>query len=371
MVDPVRLAFVGCGNCLHISFGPVLSFVEGLDVVAAVDPLPENLAAARSGYGIAAGYESLEECLDNEAIDAALIAAPVQLHRNLAVMCAERGIHVMLEKPMARTVTECDEIISAHEQAGTTLMLGLMKRYNRSMLAVADLLESGSIGQIMGVRHNWDWGGAQEAISAGWRGSLDTWGGQWQDHGAHSVDLANWWAGPVSSVMAVFDRTEPGWEVENEYNVICTHQNGVRSTHQSTKNYHKPNEEHYLIFGDCGTVELRHRSTVWQYTTPYEVAIHRFGNRSEDHQPAFCSNWLEEARRFGQYKIELDHFVQCLREGSRPRTDGASGRAAVEVITAAYLSAIERREVCLPLTTTPDIEGFFAQLPARVPERLR
>ena len=372
MCAPVRLAFVGCGNCLSISFGPVLPFVEGLEVVAAVDPSAAARACARDQYGIARGYRTLEECLEAEAVDAALIASPVYLHRELAIACARRGMHVLLEKPMARTPGECDEIIAAHQEAGTVLMLGFMKRFNRTMLRVAELLEEGAIGQVMGVRHNWDWGGNESArFEPHWRGELRTWGGQWQDHGSHSVDLSQWWAGPVRAVSAHFDITEPFWEVDNEYHVVCTHESGARSAHLSTKFFHREDEEHYLIFGETGTIELRHAAGVWQHTTPYECYLHRCGKASEKHQPPFSRNWLEEGRQFGQYKVELDHFVECVRQEKRPRTGGERGRAVAEVISAAYLSAMERREVDLPLAEEPDCEAFFRALAPRMPPRYR
>jgi predicted dehydrogenase len=372
MAQPVRIAFVGCGNCLTISFGPVLPFVKGLEVVAGVDTSDEALIRARDEYGIPRGYHTLTECLDKESVDAVMIATPVYEHCNLAVECARRGVHVLLEKPMARSPAECDEIIEAHRKAGTVLMIGFMKRFNRSMLRVEELLKEGAIGQVMGIRHNWDWGGNESArFGPHWRGRRQTWGGQWQDHGSHSVDLAHWWAGPVRSVLATFDITEPYWEVENDYNVICTHVSGVRSTHQSTKFFHRRSEEHYLIFGETGTIDIRHVAGVWQHTSPYDVLLHRYGRLQENHQPPFSINWLEEGKQFGQYKVELEHFVECVRENRRPRTDGESGRAVVEVISAAYLSAQEKREVTLPLTQLPDYEAFFEGIVPRIPPRYR
>jgi UDP-N-acetyl-2-amino-2-deoxyglucuronate dehydrogenase len=372
MSRSVRLAFIGCGSCLRISFGPVLPYVEGLEVVAGVDPSDDALTHARDVYGFPRGYHTLDECLKHEQIDAALIASPVYEHRDIAIACAERGLHTLLEKPMARTPQECDAIIAAHEKAGTVLMMAFMKRYNRTMLRVEELLKDGAIGQVMGVRHNWDWGGNESAVfGPHWRGRSKTWGGQWQDHGAHSVNLAQWWAGPVRSVMGVFDITEPFFEVENEYNVICTHESGARSVHQSSKFFHRESEESYIIFGETGTIELRHSAGVWQHNTPYEAYIHRYGRQRENIQPPFSQNWLEEGKRFGQYKVELDHFVSCVREGRTPRTDGKSGREVMEVICAAYLSAQERREITLPLTTDFDLEGFFRSVKPNIPPRYR
>ena len=75
---------------------------------------------------------SVNALLEQETVDAALIATPVYQHRDQAVACAQCGVHVLLEKPMARTPAECDEIIAAHKKADTILMVAFMKRFNRS-----------------------------------------------------------------------------------------------------------------------------------------------------------------------------------------------------------------------------------------------
>lgn len=171
--------------------------------------------------------------------------------------------------------------------------------------------------------------------------------------------------------MAAFDTTEPYWEVDNEYNVICTHVSDVRSTHQSTKFFHGEGEERYQILGETGTITLKHSSGVWQHTTPYELYLYRYGRLRENHQPLFSINLLEEGKQFGQYRVELEHFVECVRTHRRPLTDGESGRAVIEIISAACLSAQQRREVTLPLTTLPDYEAFFEGLAPRILPRYR
>lgn len=142
------------------------------------------------------------------------------------------------------------------------------------MLRIEELLRDGAIGQVMGVRHNCDWGGSERAgFGAHWHGQLNTWAGQFQGHGSHSVDLARWWAGPVRSVMTEIDIAEPRWEVENEYHVVYTHESGARSQHMSSRFYHRESEEHYLIFGETGTIEPRRCAGIWAWQTPYEFHL--------------------------------------------------------------------------------------------------
>jgi predicted dehydrogenase len=186
------------------------------------------------------------------------------------------------------------------------------------------------------------------------------------------VNLAQWWAGPIRSVFAAFDITGPYPEVENDYVVICTHEAGARSVHQATRYFHRVGEEHYLIFGETGTIETRHSAEVWRYTTPHTIDLHRYGRLTENHQPKHSRNWMRESRQYSQYKLEMEHFAECVRSGQRPLTDGPMGRAAVEVTSAAYLSAQERREVTLPLKEEPDYEGLFRHVvPDRTPARYR
>ena len=368
MADEVRLAVVGAGGSLSVSFGPILQFIDGLEVVAVVDPDHQALRRARAEHDIEAGYADLATCLEKESVDAALIASPVFLHRDQAVACAAAGLHVLLEKPMARTVAECDEIIDAHGRAGTVLMVAFMKRFDHSLQRVTELVEAGAIGDVMGLRHNWDFSG-DEAPTFGpqWRGEARTLGGQWQDHGSHSVDLARLWLGPVRSVMADFGINEPYWEVENEYAVSCIHESGARSTHASTHLYHLPGEERYLVLGETGTLEVRHQADVWRHASPYEIYLHRWGRVREDRSVTFGHNWLQDGRQHAQFRVELQHFVDCVRTGRKPATDGASGRAVLEVLTAAYLSALRHEIIELPIDPGADFEPLFELIPRRVP----
>ena len=172
--------------------------------------------------------------------------------------------------------------------------------------------------------------------------------------------------------MAAFDITGPYPEVENDYHVICTHESGARSVHLATRYFHRKSEEHYLVFGETGTIETKHSAEVWRYVTPHEVYLHRYERVREDHQPKHSRNWMREARDFSQYKVQLEHFLECVRTGQPPLTDGAMGRSAVEVTSAAYLAAQEKRQVTLPLTRDPDYELFFkTQIPNRTPKRYR
>ena len=134
-----------------------------------------------------------------------------------------------------------------------------------------------------------------------------------------------------------------------------------------------PSQEQCLVMGDTGTLELKHPSGSGSFfhTYPFDLLLHRYGKRCEDHSSEPDGNWLQDGSQHSQFLVELQHFVDCVRTGSDPITRGEDGRRVIEVITAAYLSAQEQREVTLPITAEPDFESLFTHMEPRIPKRYR
>ncbi|HIC16757.1 TPA: Gfo/Idh/MocA family oxidoreductase, partial [Candidatus Poribacteria bacterium] len=120
-----------------------------------------------------------------------LSGTPVYSHSDDVIAVAESGKHVLCEKPMARTVTECDQIIQVCQQNGIILMVAFMKHYNKCFLQAKQMIENGDLGCVFQVRVDWSF----LSHPGGWRDSLPTWGGIYQDHGSHAIDLCRWWLG--------------------------------------------------------------------------------------------------------------------------------------------------------------------------------
>lgn len=138
MAEPLRVAVVGVGH-LGRHHARILSSLEGARLVAVVDTVPERAAEAAA----ATGARALADVRDLDGqVDAVTVAVPTELHRDIALPLLEQGMAVLVEKPMARSLAEADELIEAARRSGATLAVGHTERYNPAVAAVLPLVTS-------------------------------------------------------------------------------------------------------------------------------------------------------------------------------------------------------------------------------------
>jgi predicted dehydrogenase len=137
--DRLRAAVVGVGH-LGRHHARILSTLEGVELVAVVDTNTERAAAASATTG-APAFADFREVLDSN-IDAVSIAVPTELHRDIALPFLQRGIAALVEKPIARSLSEADELVSAARASGAVLAVGQTERYNPAVAAVLPLVTS-------------------------------------------------------------------------------------------------------------------------------------------------------------------------------------------------------------------------------------
>jgi predicted dehydrogenase len=134
----LRVAVIGVGH-LGKHHARILSALEGVTLAAVVDKVPERaveIASASSTKALTDSGEILGE------VDAVTVAVPTDLHRDIAIPFLERGVSVLVEKPMARSLAEADEMIAAASASGATLAVGHTERYNPAVAAVLPLVTS-------------------------------------------------------------------------------------------------------------------------------------------------------------------------------------------------------------------------------------
>jgi predicted dehydrogenase len=136
MADRARVAVIGVGH-LGRHHARILSALEGVELTGVVDVLPERAAEASSATG-AAAYTDSRQVLD--LVDAVTVAVPTERHRDVAMPFLERGISVLIEKPLARSLAEADDLIAAARASGATLAVGHTERYNPAVSAVLPLV---------------------------------------------------------------------------------------------------------------------------------------------------------------------------------------------------------------------------------------
>ena len=384
MARKIKIGIAGCGATVPM-YMVTVRHIPDLAVTAIMDIDPAKLASVGDYYGVDQRYTDYEQMLREADIDAVLIGTPTMLHREQAMLAARYGKHVLLEKPMAPTVSACRDVIAACEEHGVMLMIGFMKRFDKSFLTATDYVQSGRLGKVHQVSTRWSWcapkvgakGSSEhgQPVSHGgiyldskhlsWREKLAlTYGGVYQDHGSHVTDLCRIWLGEITSVSAEVNIVRPGSEVEDQACVTYRHAGGGISVHLQNRVTHTALTEYYLIDGAEASLDL-YVDRKWSYVSydPFTMNLYQDGVTRTDVTPAKDMSIDLEIERHGRYRNELAYFASCIRDGHEPAVNtGLDGLRSIEAVTAAYLSSATGRKIALPLSA--DDEAGLANIPA-------
>lgn len=196
-MPPLRLALIGCGRVTERFHLPVGLACPEVRVTALFDPDVGRAKALATNAPGARVLSRLEEVGD--IAEAAIVAAPHHLHADVACDLLDRGIHVLVEKPMALDTGSCDRMLAAAERRGLVLAVGLLRRWYDASRWVKHMLENGDLGPVESVD-------VREGGRFGWRVASDATfrremgGGVLSDIGVHVLDLLAWWLGDPQPV---------------------------------------------------------------------------------------------------------------------------------------------------------------------------
>ncbi len=254
-------------------------------------------------------------------------------------------------------------MIEACNRHNVKLQIALMKRFNKSFLKVKEIIDSGRLGDIFELRAIWDNARTRTSAHANYRHRLISGGGYLQEDGSHPIDICRWFMGEVDSVSAhVMLVAGNRFENDDLDLVVMKHHNGSMSSLHITMLTHRRGLESYEIFGTKATLLMEWKFHSTHSLEPGIIKIYEDASRVTDVTLETSWNPHEELIDNWQYLNELRHFCNCILEDKTPRVGGADGRAAVEIINAAYLSAMQNKTVMLPLDASPDLNSLFTRL---------
>ena len=197
----LRVALVGCGRISRNHFEAIAS-TPGVELSAVCDVIPERADAAARALGVPA-FTSYEEMLRDATCDIVSVTTPSGLHPVHAEMAARSGKHVVCEKPMAISIEAADAMMRVCDEAGVRLFVVMQNRLNPAVQLLRRAIDKGRFGRIYTVNSTVRWTRPQEYYDqADWRGTWALDGGAIMNQASHYVDLMQWLAGPVESVMA-------------------------------------------------------------------------------------------------------------------------------------------------------------------------
>ena len=152
MDGKIKLGIAGCGfGGTQTMYAPILSLLEKGRVTALMDPDQQALDFMTQNYGDFDCYHDYDKFLTQADIDAVLVASPVYLHEEQVIQAAQAGKHILCEKPMAPTIEACDRMHQAAQAHDVTLMIAFVKRFDKSLQLVQELIQTGRLGKLFHI----------------------------------------------------------------------------------------------------------------------------------------------------------------------------------------------------------------------------
>ncbi len=332
----IRTALIGCGKIgqRHLQ---ALVHQNAIDLVATVDINQEQAEAAAVAFDAAAFTDTLE-MLDHADIDAAIIATPSGLHRDLALQVIERGKHVMVEKPLALAYHDAKAIVDA---AQAHKVIAVVTQFNRLLPTIEKLLQAhqdGRLGRIVDAGVAVRWSRPQSYYDeAPWRGTFQMDGGVLFNQAIHAIDVVLQIMGPVAEVFAYTATLTHQIEAEDSVAGTIRFKSGVLATVAATTCVPKTNlEERLTIVGENGVVVIG--------PTVNKVDTWRVGDDDEEDVRQKLLD-LPSRPSWQSHHDALEDFADAILQGNKPRLDAASALNGIAVVEGLMRSGREGRVV--------------------------
>lgn len=357
--DKLHYALIGCGR---IAPNHIAAAIENNLHIAALCDIDAPLAAAlavRFSLGDVPIYTDHKRMLGDIAPALCAVATESGSHARIALDCIAAKSHVIVEKPMALSLTDADQMIGSAREKGVVLSVCHQNRFNKSIQKIRRAVEDGRFARMLyGTAHVRWHRGEDYYKQAPWRGKWALDGGALMNQCIHNIDLLRWMLG--DDVTEVFAYTEnlvhPYIEGEDLGLALVRFANGALGLIEGTTAVFPNNlEETLYLFGERGTVKAGGKSV-------NRIEAWRFADARDDENEV-CALFREDPPNvygFGHTPLYAD-VLRAIQTRTAPAIDGEAGRRALELVLAVYLSAAQGAPVTLPIKecASEDFTGRF------------
>ncbi len=355
----LKTAIIGPGKVAHLHAKALQNLAES-EFAAVCGRNPTKTGEFARQYGVEAFPDI--NTMASSGVEAVVICTPHPFHRDYAVQAARAGMHVLVEKPLASTLADCDAMIQAANESNVQLGTISQRRFYRPAQRIRQAIDDGKIGRpILGTVNIYGWRDEAYYRSDPWRGSWEMeGGGVLVNQAPHQLDILQWYMGPVEEVFGFWsNENHPYIEVEDTAVAVLKFRNGglgsiVVSNSQNPALYgkvcvHGENGASIGVQTDGGQMFIAGVHTevdppyndVW--TVPGEEHLLEVWKQED-------SNFFRSVDALTYYmERQLEDFLRAIINSKKPLIDGEEGRKTVEIFTAIYRSNRDRTSVRFPL----------------------
>lgn len=356
----MKYALIGCGR---ISPNHIAAAKNNkLDIVAICDIDSENMLDKKLKFELGDEvnqYTNYKELLEKEKPDLIAIATESGKHASIALDCIDMGCNVIIEKPIALSLKDADEIIRRSREKGIKVCACHQNRFNKSIQKIRDAVDKRRFGKMLYGTAHVRWCRDHEYYDrALWRGTWEQDGGALMNQCIHNIDLLRWMLGDdIIEVVGMTDRLQhPYIEAEDLGIALVKFANGAYGIIEGTTDIYPKNlEETLYLFGSKGTVKAGGQSVnvieEWMFSDELDDTDIIRRNFSENPPNVYG---------YGHTPLYAD-VIDAISNNREPYVNAEAGRRALELVLAIYKSAATGTSIKLPLIdcSTIDFKGRF------------
>ncbi|MDY6786693.1 MAG: Gfo/Idh/MocA family oxidoreductase [candidate division WOR-3 bacterium] len=339
----IKIALVGCGRISERHFEVIEELSEDLELIAVCD-IDEGKALHAGKHNNAAVYTDYSKMLDETFPDIISICTPSGLHARQGISASKKGIDVIVEKPMAISLKDADDLIESCDSNNVKLYVIKQNRLNSSVQMLKKAVDKNRFGQLYFVNTTVFWQRPQSYYDlADWRGTWEFDGGSFMNQASHYIDLISWLSGPVDYVMSITGTLARDIEAEDTGAAVLKFRNGAIGVIQVTMlTYPKNLEGSITMIGEKGTAKIGG-------TAVNKIEEWEFEEYDDDDKLIQQANYnppnVYGYGHLGYYR----QVIKDLKQQSNTSIDGRAGRKSLELILAIYKSAKTGKRISLPL----------------------
>ena len=325
---PLKWGVLGAGSVAQRRAMPAINRAKDAELHALLSRDAGRAKQLATEHGTRTYYTTVQDLLSDEALDAIYVSTPVYLHCEQVIQAAERGFHILCDKPMAMNTDECRRMIDACEANGVHLQICFLFRFHSCFQGIKNWVTEGRLGQI--VQGRVPFLKPFPIPSGAWRGNPDQGGGgSLMDLGAHGVDLLRYIVGEVGQVSAFCNSTVHGYDVEETGMIMMRFENGAQGFVDAS----------FSAAGCDLVIEIYGTDGgVWVYNDDgWKIKL------STNGESQTIDSQFEDL-----YQYQFEHFARCVTEGEQPIVTGLDGLRTNAILAAAYESDRTGKAVSCP-----------------------
>jgi UDP-N-acetyl-2-amino-2-deoxyglucuronate dehydrogenase len=359
-MERVKTGIIGLGKVAHMHANALRAIPESVFTAVCSRDIAKARAFADQ-YGVKA-FTDVEEMIVSGGVEAVVICTPHPNHAEITVKAIRAGAHVLVEKPLASSLQDCDAMLEAAKAKGVKLGMVCQRRFYTPVQRIRQAIDAGKIGRpILGTVNMLGWRDEAYYKSDPWRGSWEgEGGGVLVNQAPHQLDLLQWFMGPVDELYGYWDNlNHPYIEVEDTAVAVLRFKNG------GIGNIIVSNSQNPALFGKVH-VHGENGASIGVQTDGGAMFIAGMSNITEPPvndlwtvkgEEGMLDIWKREDTEFFNsidamqyyHERQVEDFLKAVINDTKPLIDGEDGRRTVEIFTAIYRSNRDRASVKFPL----------------------